>query len=484
MRKSRDSNVFRGSSSTVTQEVARSLTDLNSMHIPTEVQQKVTTCLLDCLSCSFDSLTVPWRTALDRYIVDRSGIAQARHWGTGGLVSAEDAAFGNSALAHSLIRDDVHVSSSTHIGVLVLPAVLALAERERWSGKAVVRGIVAGYEMAIALGSVIQDLGAAKHFRPSGVNGAFGAVSGAIAAAELDEPTAVSALGFAVNAVSGFNEWPWSGGEEVYVHTAVAARSGVLAFDLARSGLRSSASALDGRDGLFQALGAASGPQLMFERLRAVRRDGPSGLQHVRHKPYSGCNYIQSPIAAALEVRRNVVDRVQQISAVTIGTSRRARDYPGCNNRGPFTRLQQSKMSMQYAVASALVCGRVDEQTYTRYSDPAIVDLAARCRIEIDPSIEAAARSRSSDKQPARVQVQFSDGETVTASVDDVPWLDASSVELRFRHAAAGALEPDRIDRIVELVSHLGELEDCAALSAAVAGPKRPGGSRAGHTCR
>ena len=65
-------------------------------------------------------------------------------------------AFGNAALGHSLIYDDMHVMSGSHIGVMVIPAALALAQRDGWSGPALLRGLVGGYEMATHLGVAVR----------------------------------------------------------------------------------------------------------------------------------------------------------------------------------------------------------------------------------------------------------------------------------------------------------------------------------------
>ena len=67
-------------------------------------------------------------------------------------VSAEVAAFANAAIAHSVIRDDMHLGAGAHIGVMVIPAALALAEREGWTGSQLLKGIVGGYDMCVALG--------------------------------------------------------------------------------------------------------------------------------------------------------------------------------------------------------------------------------------------------------------------------------------------------------------------------------------------
>src|ERR1700761_7101783 len=120
-------------------------------------------------------------------------------------------------MALSAIRDDMHLKSNSHIGGIVISAALALAQRDGWSGEQLVKGIIGGYDMASILGVAVQQSpGYNRHFRPSGIVGAFGAAAAAVVATNPGEDIAVNALTFAANMASGFNEWAWAGGVEIY----------------------------------------------------------------------------------------------------------------------------------------------------------------------------------------------------------------------------------------------------------------------------
>ena len=272
-----------------------------------------------------------------------------------------------------------------------------------------------------------------------------------------DKETAASALGLAANACAGMNEWPWAGGQEIYTHVGVAARNGIASFDLACAGLRASASVLEGRDGLFAAYGAGEAGVKAFVTSLA---NGYAILE-TRHKPFAGCNLIQSPIAAALAAGRDVGGRTAEIEAIVIKTFAQARSYPGCDNAGPFSQVQQSKMSLQYGVASAVLYGRVDEETYVRFDEPELLRLIASSRIEVVPAYAASLQKLM---QPACVEIRLRDGSVHEASVQDVPWLSDSAVVARFRREAEPFLKPDQQTRLVELVNELWSLESCAPL--------------------
>ena len=268
---------------------------------------------------------------------------------------------------------------------------------------------------------------------------------------------AVNALGFAANAASGVNEWPWAGGQEIYTHAGMAARNGIASFDLARAGMRASETVLEGRDGLFNAYGAGAAG---VESFRAGL-EKPLGLFEIHHKPFAGCNLIQSPIAAALSLAAQLRDRLDQIEAVTIRTFAQARAYPGCDNAGPFSQVQQSKMSLQYGVCSALRFGRVDEQTYVAYDDPLLLRLIDVTRIEIEPAFNALLMKM---QQPATIEVRLQNGECHSASLDDVPWLDDAAVTARFSRAAIGHLSEQSVGRIIDIAGQLWSMQNCNPL--------------------
>src|SRR5262245_6345625 len=74
----------------------------------------------------------------------RRGAPEAVVAGTALRAPVEDAALANGTAGHALDYDDVQQSLSGHPSVPVLPAALAVAERERASGAALLTAFVVG----------------------------------------------------------------------------------------------------------------------------------------------------------------------------------------------------------------------------------------------------------------------------------------------------------------------------------------------------
>lgn len=437
---------------------ARRVGDLARRPLDEAIRRAVETCLLDVIGACAAARDAPLAPALTRFAAGRSGPPEAFAWSAGRRVDAATAAFANGALAHGLIREDMHVASGGHIGVLVIPAALALAEREGLTGRALIAGILAGYEVAGRLGTAIRRSGRFnRHLRPSGMIGAFGAAAAACAAAGLDAERSAAALSLAANFGCGFNEWAWSGGQEIFAHAGAAARNGLEAFDLARAGITASARVLEGRDGLFAVYGC--GPDAA--RLFRESLDEAPCILGVRHKPIAGCNFVQTAVAAARAARVRIADP-GAIESLVIRTFEEARRYPGCDYAGPFASPQQTKMSFQFGVTAALLGRRLDEATFATFDDPAQAGLMELCRIELDPDLAAA----FPDRQGAAVEVRLRGGDVVRVGLDDVPWLGAAEVEARCRAALAAVGDAAAAARVVDAVRELAEIGDVRDLTA------------------
>ena len=326
----------------------------------------------------------------------------------------------------------MHLKSNSHIGGITISAALAHAERDYWTGQQLLRAIVAAYDASSILGSAIQQSpGYNRHMRPSGLCGAFGVAAALIAATNPSEDVAVNALSFAANMASGLNQWAWSGTLEIFTEMGTASQQGIVAFDLASSGMLCSEDLLEGRAGFFAAVSASDGPRLFSEGLA---KDIGQGLLDIGFKPIPGCNYIQTPATAALRLSQKC--DVSKVESVSVGCTTGAKNYPGCDYAGPFNTVLQTKMSIQFAVCAVLLNGATSEEVFNKTNDQAIEALAKKCSVEALPEFEQPFKE---GRQPVRVELKLSDGSTLQEELEDVPWLDADQVSRRF-HTEADAI--------------------------------------------
>jgi 2-methylcitrate dehydratase PrpD len=114
-----------------------------------------------------------------RYVRTLGGTPVAGVMGTRIVTSCANAAMANGTFGHADETDDTHPPSLTHPGTSVVPAALAIAERDRLPGKTVLRAIILGYDICARMLLALRPM---PFLRSGHHAGAFGQLFGAAAA--------------------------------------------------------------------------------------------------------------------------------------------------------------------------------------------------------------------------------------------------------------------------------------------------------------
>src|ERR1700704_1234182 len=101
-------------------------------------------------------------------------------------LDAAGAAFVNGTAAHGEDFDDTFEGGPVHAGAVIVPTVLALAEREHLGGQAGLIGIAVGTEVLCRLSLVVPKAVHKAGFHPTAIFGAMGAAAGVAAALGLN----------------------------------------------------------------------------------------------------------------------------------------------------------------------------------------------------------------------------------------------------------------------------------------------------------
>lgn len=434
--------------------------------LPADVVSKVKIAFFDLLSCAYESLDLPPSVAAIKVASLSQGCAAVI--GDAHRASPGDAAFANAVLGHGLVREDMHTGSVSHLGVVVFPTLLALSHRKRVSGLDFIVAAACAYEIGAAVGRAVMDRETVRRYRPTGITGPLGAAAGGSLLLGLNEDATATALGLAANSTGGLNEWPASGADEMFFHVGFAARNALTAVELAELGAYASEGALDGAAGLFAALGRR-------ERASEVRAFEPGRsfeILSVYHKPAPACNYAQTACQAARGLSAEDGVRAEEIEKITVRASAAALGYPGCNATGPFERVLQAKMSIQYCVAAALVRGAIEEANYRLLKDARVLRLIGVTTLEEGPEFTRAYPG----KQGTEVVVTRRDGRVVSRKMDDLIPATEAEIMSRFRKACESALGGAAVNRIEDSIGRLEEIEDVSAVSSMLALPEETRG--------
>ena len=194
----------------LTHRIAEEISKTDFSSLPENVVGKVKDLVLDLLGVILAGVKaeqVPVRILTD--LACRSGgDPEATLIGRKRKVPCVQAAMVNSLAAAILELGDGDNVIIAHPGQVVIPAALAVSEKQEANGKDLIAAIVAGYETMFTIGSIV--IPAAMHeraFAPSGILCSFGAAAATCKLLSLDVEQTANAIGLAAS-VMGFRE-PW-----------------------------------------------------------------------------------------------------------------------------------------------------------------------------------------------------------------------------------------------------------------------------------
>jgi len=119
--------------------------------LPSPVVEKTKHHLLDTIAAMLSgSRLLPGKKAIS-FVRSLGGAKEACVTGSRIVTTAANAALANGMLAHADETDDSHAASLTHPGCGIVPAALAMAERERRNGTALLRAVALGYDVGCRL---------------------------------------------------------------------------------------------------------------------------------------------------------------------------------------------------------------------------------------------------------------------------------------------------------------------------------------------
>ena len=371
--------------------------------LPPQVEEKAKHMLLDTLGCMISGSRLPPGKAAIAYVraLGSSG-KQACIAGTGLLVSAVDAALANGMLAHADETDDSHAGSFTHPACGIIPAALAMAEREAANGKLLLRAIAAGYDICARSSYALNathfwELGRSSH----GFGGTLGAAAAAAVVAELDARETRFLFSYAAQQASGCSCLVRDGEhiEKAFDLGGMPARNGVTAALMIAQGFTGVEDVFSGERNFLFAYAPDPRPQEMVAELGRRYE-----IMHTNIKKWSVGSSIQAPLDSLLELMRTEKVKARDVEKIVVRVGERGAKI--ANNRA------MSAINMQHLLAVLLHDGKLtfaSAHDVSRMKDSVV--LALKKRIELVPSPEL------NDVRPRRqgiVEITLRDGRAVS----------------------------------------------------------------------
>jgi 2-methylcitrate dehydratase PrpD len=388
-------------------EIATYITDLRWEDVPAEMQDHARNRLLDAISTAVASRGVATTKAIVAVGESIATTGVCTVLPTGRTTAAGEAAMMNGTAVHSILFEDIHFHSSDHPGAVNVPAALAAAEsaslvtgRPATIGD-LLRGILIGYEVHLRMGVIAATGIKARKLRTTSMFGTIGAAAGAASLWGLDKDTVARSISMAANLSFGFLEGFAHGTAEPYVQAGVAARQGLLAVHLARSGVAIGDDAFEGPAGFLQGFADIhSGTPVAFP--------GEWQIDGVSCKPYPISGGKISSTDSAIAAHQQGIDG-RRIVSVRALLQPGVKEFPGSDLVGPFRTYAAAQDSTQFCIAAGLL-GRDMTSLDTileRFDDPEVEELTHRIELVSDPG-----------RTKTRLIIELEGGETEEVEVD------------------------------------------------------------------
>jgi 2-methylcitrate dehydratase PrpD len=412
----------------LTRALAEQARTLTYADLPNDVRRLARQCLLDYVACTLAGSKDELAGILLAEMQEQGGAPTATVIGHGARLPVLSAALVNGAASHALDYDDVNLSMTGHPSVVLLSALLALAEERGSSGTDVMTAFVAGYELQCRLGLALapghyNTLG----FHATGTLGSFGAAAACAHLLGLDEAQFATAMGIAGTQAAGLKSM--FGTMCKPLHAGKAAYHGALAARLAQRGFTARGDIIECAQGFAR----THSPDFHPERALATPERGFHILNNL-FKYHAACYMTHAPIEAARKLREQHGVKPEQIARIRLVLDETCDRI--CNIAAPRTGLE-AKFSLRLTTAMALA--GVDTGGLSSYSEETAADatlIALRDKVEFD------FRNRVSNTV-ADMELVLTDGRSVSTSYDaGVPASDIDEQGRRLAEKFSSLAEP------------------------------------------
>lgn len=446
----------------IVHEVARHLASTSYDDLGAETREQTKRFILDSLAVAAAGLRLPAIEGLTAVIAAQGGAAESTVVGHPQRFPATSAALLNGSLIQSWEYDDAHDDAFLHSYSSVLPAALAIGERQASPGGDVIAAVCLGVDLACRLSLVVAQ---GRGFYHSATCGGFGAAAAAAKLMGLDELGILNSLGIVLSQTAGTSQASTDGADSKCLQCGFAARAGVLSALLAAQGVSGARNVFEGAFGFFNLyMKSAADPAPLTSGL------GETYLgDTLSFKPYPCCRGSHGAIDAALSMRSQHSISAGDIERMSVSLPPVFFDFLNKQVELNERALIDAQFSAPYLIACAMLRGEVSLTQFTpaAIGDPEVQKLAHAVSVRKDESITSPRAAA-----PVTVEVRLTSGKVFIHTVETLrgsPARPPSDAELVAKareciaFARSAALE-DNIDRFIETTLALDELDDVGRL--------------------
>jgi 2-methylcitrate dehydratase PrpD len=432
-----------------TKHIAQFVRETSYADIPPAIIDQFKIFVLDTIAAGFIGCLQPWTQKLVGVVQSLGGNPEASVFNQEWKIDVSRAALINGTAIGSFECEPL---TGTHASGTVLPALLAVCERDHLGAKPFLTALVLGAEIQARMSRTAVGLESERGFHNPGTQGPFGAALAIGKIYGYDEPTLVNGMGIAGSHACGLVEFAWEGNDTKRMHLGRAAQLGLESAFLAQAGLSGPSTIIEGRFGYYNAF---SLPGADLSKLT----DGLGtiwGVQPPSHKSYALHATQQAVVHAIEEFKRDHPIDPAKLSRIAIkGRETMMEGRHGV--REPKT-VMGGQYSLPFTVAVALMR---DLSNPLNYDDAAVNDPTIRAlaqRVELISSVEEPEVLIDLDGQ----SYTLATGPYKGSPKNPFTWEDMRE---KFGRYAGQVLDASHVADIVDTVADLENVSDMAKLA-------------------
>ncbi len=431
---------------------AKYIVDMSYDDFPPEVVEKAKMHFLDALGNIFAAHKMPWSQSVIRIVKQMGGTPESTIAGEK-KYPAINAALAMGTMAHGVDADDSGARPSwAHPGSCINPAALAVAEVVGASGKQLIEGLVAGYEVSCRVDSAGYPGFRHRGFHATGIAGTIGAVAAAGKILGLTEDQMANAFGIAGTQAAGLEEWLTTGDMTKRLHAGKAAMNAVLAAFLAKEGYTGPLTVFEGKYGLLNSHTDEWYEDRLTEGLGEVYK-----LLGCKIKRYACCHELCPPIRMTLDLQKEHGIEPEDVVEIKIGLNHITAENT--------LQVAETPLHAQNHPAVAVAIALVEKKMFLKeffecYDDPRVVELGKKASVYVDPVIDEVFPTHIG----TRVTIKTKDGAFEKFEKDKPPVFN-DFIKEKFHAFAMTLLPEDKVVYITEMVESLDTLDEISYLT-------------------
>jgi len=354
---------------TLTKYISEALTH----ELPKETQINTRYHLLDTMIAILTGRLLPPGQKGFEFSKKQGGPQESTLLGNNIKVSAINAGFGNGMAAHANETDDSHTVGRFHPGCAIVPATLAIAEKENSNCEEILKAIALGYDIGVRITTSLgYKTPKTTIFATHSLGPIFGSAASAGALLKLTHQQCNYLLSYTIQQASGLACWNRDPDhiEKAFVFSGMTARNGIYSALLAKENFTTVTDPLLGERGFHEGFAHNPKPELIINELGKKFE-----IDHSSLKKWSVGSPIQSMMDAVEYLLKNNDFDHKDIKELTIEIP--SDRFHIINDR------EIPSISAQHLIAVHLIkktMGYEEAHDETLFNDPEVVNLRKKIK--------------------------------------------------------------------------------------------------------